>query len=137
MMISKNEIDVRYNETDQMGVVYHANYLIWFELGREHFLSVIGFNYQDLENRNLIFPVREVNIQYINACRYGEKLVIETKVKEFNSVKTIYSQTIKNTNNVIKAKALITVICVRKDNFKIVKLEKHAKDVFDAYTSLS
>lgn len=136
-MLSKKEIEVRYSETDQMGVVYHANYLVWFELGRTQFLSDLGFNYQDLENRNLIFPVREINITYLTSCRFGEKIIIETKVSEFNSIKTVYQHIIKNNQGEIKAKGESVVICVNKDNFKITKLERGAKDVYDAYFKLT
>jgi len=136
-MISKKDIEIRYSETDQMGVVYHANYLIWFELGRTQFLADLGFSYSSLEEKNLIFPVREVNIVYINPCRYGELITVETQVKEFSSIKTVYEHVIKNTNNEVKAKGESTVICVRKDNFQITKIERVAKDIYDAYKSLT
>lgn len=136
-MISKKEIEVRYSETDQMGVVYHANYLIWFELGRTKFLSDLGFCYQSLEDRNLIFPIREIKIEYLSPCRYGEKIIVETSVKEFSSIKIVYEHVIKNTNNDIKAKGESVAICVRKDNFRITKIERYAKDVYDAYASLN
>ncbi len=135
-MISKKAIEVRYSETDQMGVVYHANYLIWFELGRTQFLSDLGFSYQELENRNLIFPVRNIFITYLSSCRYGENIVVETSVKEFNSIKTVYHHIIKNDNGEIKAKGESVVVCVNRENFKITKLERHAKDVYDAYYKL-
>ncbi len=135
-MISKKEIEVRYSETDQMGVVYHANYLIWFELGRTKFLSDLGFCYQSLEDRNIIFPVREVKVQYLKPCRYGEKLIVETRVKEFTSIKTVYEHIIKNTKNELKAKGKSTVICVNKDNFRITKVDKVAKDIYEAYLSI-
>lgn len=135
-MLSKTEIVVRYNETDQMGVVYHANYLVWLELGRTAFLADLGFNYVDLENKNIIFPVREVNIKYLSPVRYGEKIIVETSITEFNSIKTVYKHIIKNTNNEIKAEASSMVVCVNRDNFKLTKLEKIAKDVYDAYMNV-
>lgn len=136
-MMSTTEIEVRYNETDQMGVVYHANYLVWLELGRTSFLKDLGFSYSELEKGELIFPVREINIKYLEACRYGETIIVETSVKEFSSIKTLYQHTIKNTNNEIKAKATSLVVCVTKKNFRITKLEKHAKEVYDAYLKVS
>ncbi len=135
-MISTKEIDIRYNETDQMGIVYHANYLIWFELGRTKFLKDLGFEYSELEKRNLLFPVREVKVQYLKPCRYGENIIIETAVKEFSAIKTVYEHIVKNDKNEVKAKGESTVICVDKDSFQIVKLNKYAQDVFDSYNSL-
>jgi acyl-CoA thioester hydrolase len=136
-MISKKIIDVRYNETDQMGVVYHANYLIWLEIGRTQFLADLGFLYADLEANHLLFPVRDIQIEYLKPCRYGETIVVETTLKAFSSIKTVYSHTIKNTNDEIKAKALSTVVCVNKDTFKLIKIEKQAPDVYEAYLKLT
>ncbi|MDF2699439.1 MAG: fcbC [Haloplasmataceae bacterium] len=135
-MLSNTEIVVRYNETDQMGVVYHANYLVWLEMGRTKFLADIGFNYADIEKHGLLFPVREINIEYLIPCRYGETVFVETSVKDFSSVKTVYQHTIKNTNNEIKAKAISTVVCVSKDTFKLTRIEKVLPDVYQAYKNL-
>lgn len=135
-MISEKEIEIRYSETDQMGVVYHANYLIWFELGRAKFLKDLGFNYIDLENRNLLFPIRDIKIEYLKPCRYGERIIVETKVKSFSSIKTVYEHVVKNDKGEVKAKGESTLICVRKDNFRITKIESLAKDVYDAYVKV-
>ncbi len=72
-MTSIKEIEVRYSETDQMGIVYHANYLAWMEMGRTTFLKDIGFNIIGLEEMGYIFPVYAMDIKFINATRYGGK----------------------------------------------------------------
>lgn len=63
-MISIKEIDVRYSETDQMGVVYHANYLVWMELGRTQFIRDLGFNYAEMEKDGILSPVIDINVSY-------------------------------------------------------------------------
>jgi acyl-CoA thioester hydrolase len=71
---------VRYGETDQMGVVYHANHLLYFEMGRTELLRAAGLPYSDLEKRGLLLVVTEALCRYRTHARYDETLRIETKV---------------------------------------------------------
>lgn len=136
-MISTKTIEVRYNETDQMGVVYHSNYLIWLDMSRTKFFKDLGFNYAEIEKQGIIFPVREVNIQYYSSCRYGEEITVETKVKKFTNIKTIYEHILKNNEGELKAKADSTVVCVDKNTFKIAKTERVLPEVFETYSKLN
>jgi acyl-CoA thioester hydrolase len=78
------EIRVRYAETDQMGVAYHANYLIWFEVGRSEFCRERGFSYSEMEAKGYKLVVTDVHCRYRNAARYDETIVIRTWLKEMN-----------------------------------------------------
>ena len=69
---------VIYGDTDQMGVVYYANYLRWFELGRTEWLREIGFPYTSVEQMGLRFPVTQVSCQYRRPARYDDEVIIET-----------------------------------------------------------
>jgi len=72
------ELRVRYAETDQMGVVYYANYLVWFEIGRVEFLRSLGFDYKQIEIEDgCILPVVEANCRYKAPARYDDLLLIE------------------------------------------------------------
>jgi len=74
-------IRVRYAETDQMGVVYYANFLVWFEIGRVELLRQLGFDYKTMEVEDDCFiPVVEVNCRYKAPARYDDQLVIETRM---------------------------------------------------------
>lgn len=64
MFIAENEIEVRYAETDQMGVVYHANYFIWMELGRTKLINDLGFYYADMESDGILSPVMDIQASY-------------------------------------------------------------------------
>lgn len=77
---TKCEIRVRYAETDKMGVVYHANYLAWFEVGRTDLLRQLGANYREIENDGFALPVLEVNCKYIKPARYDDIVEIRTTV---------------------------------------------------------
>ena len=73
------ELRVRYAETDQMGVVYYANYLVWFEVGRVELLRALGFSYSVLETEHeCILPVVEATCRYRSPARYDDQILIET-----------------------------------------------------------
>jgi len=73
------EVRVRYAETDQMGVVYYANYLVWFEVGRVELLRALGFSYSVLETEHeCILPVVEATCRYRSPARYDDQILIET-----------------------------------------------------------
>ena len=72
------EIRVRYAETDRMGVVYYANYLIWFEMGRSEYCRQQGFNYLDLEDLGYRLVVTEASCRYRNPARYDELIMVRT-----------------------------------------------------------
>jgi acyl-CoA thioester hydrolase len=79
LRVGKVRVRVRYAETDQMGVVYHANYLVWFEVGRVEFMRAHGMSYQKLEaEEGCMIAVVEVRARYRAPARYDEELVVET-----------------------------------------------------------
>jgi acyl-CoA thioester hydrolase len=78
-MAVTTEVRVRYAETDQMGIVYYANYLVWFEIGRVELLRALGFSYSLLEREHqCILPVIEARCRYRSPARYDDPIVIET-----------------------------------------------------------
>jgi acyl-CoA thioester hydrolase len=74
------QVRVRYAETDQMGIVYYANYLVWFELGRVELLRSVGLAYSRLEtDHGCILPVVEARCRYRSPARYDDEILIETR----------------------------------------------------------
>jgi acyl-CoA thioester hydrolase len=74
------EVRVRYAETDQMGIVYYANYLVWFEIGRVELLRSLGLAYSQLEtDHDCILPVVEASCRYRAPARYDDQILIETR----------------------------------------------------------
>jgi acyl-CoA thioester hydrolase len=74
------EVRVRYAETDQMGIVYYANYLVWFEIGRVELLRSLGLAYSQLEKEHqCILPVVEASCRYRSPARYDDRILIETR----------------------------------------------------------
>ena len=74
-------VRVRYAETDQMGVVYHANYLVWFEVGRVEFIRQLGLDYRAMEQEEgVLIAVIEAKARYKAPARYDEELVVRTRL---------------------------------------------------------
>lgn len=71
---------VRYSETDQMGIVYHANYLVWCEIGRTELMRSLGFAYADLERSGIRLAVTEASLRYLQAARYDDAIRVVTRL---------------------------------------------------------
>ncbi|MBS1796373.1 MAG: acyl-CoA thioesterase [Acidobacteria bacterium] len=82
----ETEIRVRYAETDQMGIVHHSNYLVWFEYGRSEFCRARGFSYKEMEEKdNALLVVAEVYCRYKSPAFYEDILTLRTRVAEIRS----------------------------------------------------
>ena len=78
---------VRFVETDMMGVVHHANYLRWFEMGRVAYLRAAGVELLDLMAHGVIFPITEVHVKYKNSCTFDDEFEVQTIMTEFSRAK--------------------------------------------------
>lgn len=84
-------ITIRYAETDMMGIVYHANYLLYFEDARTSFLEAIGFPYARIEEAGYLSPVTHFECDYGMPLRYGDAAVVRTRVVLSRPTKTVYA----------------------------------------------
>ncbi len=83
---SQTRLRVRYAETDQAGVVYHSNYLIWFEVGRVELCRDHGFNYRDMETgADAFLPVIEASVRYRAPAKYDDEIIVRTRVVDIRS----------------------------------------------------
>jgi acyl-CoA thioester hydrolase len=87
MVAAVTRVRVRYAETDQMGVVYYANYFVWFEVGRTELLRSLGGTYRELEANGIFLPVIEASCTYSQASRYDDELDIRTTGKLLSPVR--------------------------------------------------
>jgi acyl-CoA thioester hydrolase len=83
--ICETTLRVRYAETDQMSVVYHSNYLIWFEVGRVELLRQLGFSYLEMEQDGLNLPVVEARCRYKHPARYDDEITIRTWIAQMRT----------------------------------------------------
>jgi acyl-CoA thioester hydrolase len=88
---------VRYGETDQMGVVYYANYLIWMELGRAEYCRAAGIRYRDMEVEDgVLLAVVEAHCRYLRPARYDEEIAVKTWVAKANPRMVEFEYEIRN-----------------------------------------
>ncbi len=90
------QVRVRYSETDQMGVVYHGNYVPYFEIGRVEWLREKGISYKIMEESGIALPIVSMHINYKKSARYDELLTVHTVFKSSSSVKIEFDCAIYN-----------------------------------------
>jgi len=82
----ETKLRVRYAETDKMGVVYHSNFVIWFEVGRVELLRQLGFQYSEMETEdNCHIPVVDLRVRYKAPAQYDDEIVVRTQIKNVRS----------------------------------------------------
>ncbi len=83
--VVETTLRVRYAETDAMGVVYHANYLVWFEVGRGDYFRAVGQDYGQWEEQGVFLPVSEAHARFHAPARYADVITVRTWVEEIRS----------------------------------------------------
>lgn len=91
ILSSKTTLRVRYAETDQMGIVYHSNYLIWFEVGRSELFRELNLPYTEFEKQGLGLAVIEANCRYRQPARYDDELIIVTEIENMTTRRVVFS----------------------------------------------
>jgi len=80
-------IRVRYAETDKMGVVYYANYLVWFEVARADLLRSLGWTYREMEHAGVSLPVIEANFEYRKPAKYDDEIEVRTRGRMLSPIR--------------------------------------------------
>ncbi|WP_434512463.1 acyl-CoA thioesterase [Desulfitobacterium sp. AusDCA] len=122
-LAADTKIRVRYAETDQMGIVYHSNYIIWFEVGRTELFREMGLPYTLFEEQGLALAVIEATCRYRQSARYDDELMIHTQVEEFSSRKVIFSYQITK-DSLLLTEGKTSHIFLNKEG-KIVDIRKY------------
>jgi len=126
----KKYIELRYSDSDQMGVVYHANYFSFFEQGRTGMLQEFGIDYYEIEKKGFIFPVRDVGCTYLKSIRLGETIYCETQIIKLSKVRMDFQHEIYNDEGELKAKGHSSIISVNKSDFSIAKMDQNLPEVY-------
>lgn len=125
---------VQYYETDMMQIVHHANYIKWFEEGRIHLMNEIDFGYDEMEAAGVIVPVLSVNAEYRSMVRFGEKVEIETKIKELSGVKLILSYEIRDLETQkVRCLGESKHTFLDAASYRTISLEKNHKDIYELF----
>ena len=112
-----------YHETDQMGIIHHANYLKWMEEARVDFMDEMGFSYFKMEELGVMSPVLGINIEYKSSVKFDDIININVHIIEYNGVRMTIGYEIYNSDNTILHASATSKHCFMKDN-KIVSLKK-------------
>jgi acyl-CoA thioester hydrolase len=111
VIVHETRFRVRYAETDQMGVVYYANYLIWMEIGRTDFCRECGFTYRDLEQEERAYlTVAEATCRYHAPARYDDAIIVETQMTRSGSRIVEFSYRIKSTTTLLAEGRTVHVV---------------------------
>lgn len=99
--MNKLNIRVSYRDTDKMGVVYYANYFVFFEMGRTELMRQIGFTYDEMEKQGLYFPVVNAQCNYHAPAHYDDLITVETSISELKNVTVTFSYKIKCNDKIL------------------------------------
>jgi acyl-CoA thioester hydrolase len=127
-VIAETRIRVRYAETDQMGIVYHANYFVWFEIGRVELLRQLGFSYRDMEAKDGCgIAVIDARCRYKAPARYDDEVIVRTHLKYLReSLLQFEYELIRAIDETLLAEGDTTHIVVDPEMKKIPLPEKYA-----------
>ena len=130
MPSSISSLRVRYAETDKMGVVYYANYLVWFEVARADLLRSLGWTYREMEIAGISLPVIEAHCQYLRPARYDDEIDVKTEGRMLSPVRMEFQyQVIRKTDQTIAAEGK-TVHAAVDAAGKTCRLPDRVREVF-------
>ena len=124
-------VRVRYQETDQMGVVYHANYLTYFELGRVEWLRSKGLDYAALEKSGVLLPVVNVTVNYQSPARYDQLIKVVTTLEKIGGASVVFYTQIIAENETVLVDGRVTLVATDVKNFKPIKLPDQLRSLID------
>ncbi|MDO6497372.1 tol-pal system-associated acyl-CoA thioesterase [Photobacterium sanguinicancri] len=120
-------ITVYYEDTDAGGVVYHSNYLKYFERARTELLRNSGVSQQALLERDLGFVVRHLAIDYIKGAKLDDQLIVRTKISELRRASIEFCQDLVNNDGQILCKAVVKVACIHSSSMKPTAIPENIK----------
>jgi len=121
MITSENKIQIRYDEVDKMGYVYHGNYAKFYHISRTELLRKIGISDKELESRGILLPVIEMNIKYLKPIYYDEIITIKTSLNHIPGSRMKFRHEVCNHNNEVINIAESTVVFVDINTRKPMK----------------
>jgi len=130
------EVRVRYAETDQMGVVYHSNYLNYLELGRVEWLRSLGYSYAELEKKGVLLPVVHAELNYRFPARYDELIRVETEVISIGKSSIEFNSQLYNENDVLVLEGKIKLVCLNAETFKPISIPVDLRNLMGEVTNV-
>lgn len=116
---------VRYGETDQMGFAYYGNYAQYFEIGRTEWLRKLGITYKKMEEKGIMLPVMNLNINYLKPAKYDDLLTLKTTLTKMPSAKIEFSYELFNEEGELLTTANTTLVFVNMKTNKPTRAPKY------------
>lgn len=132
MKRDETEIRIRYAETDQMGVVHHANYALYLEIGRIEWLRKLGLSYKKMEEEGIALPVISLRVNYVKPIHYDDLIKVKTQLKERPRSVVEFDYEIANDFGEILATANTVLAFVNMKTNKPTRPPKYFLDVLDS-----
>ena len=129
-MKSRSRIIVRYAETDQMGVVHHAVYPVWYEVSRTDFIKQVGMTYSQMEQMGIMLPLIELQCRYLLPAHYEDELYVEASIQQLTQVKIVFLYEIFTSDGKLIHTGSTTHAWTNTQ-LKPISLKKHFPDVYD------
>jgi len=131
MFESQTQLTVRYAETDQMRVVHHSNYAIWFEAGRTDFIRKMGLPYSKIEETGAKLPLLELKCRFKGFARYEDEIIVKTRISEYTGTRLVFHYEIFRHGNDRAITEGETVHCWTDTNLKPVNIKKFRPEIYD------
>jgi acyl-CoA thioester hydrolase len=132
--VSETLVRVNYSETDQMGVVYHARYLVWLDVARTEHLRQCGMSYRDLEASGLRLAVSEVAIRFRQPARYDDPVRIRCWVRELASRKVEFGYAIEHAEEARLLATAVTSLLALDSSMALSRLPDSVRDILQEVT---
>ena len=129
-LASSSRVRVRYAETDKMGVVYYANYFVWFEVARADLLRIQGWSYREMEHSGVSLPVIEAHCDYRRAARYDDELEVRTVGRILSPVRMEFSYEVVRVEDGLVAATGRTVHAALDVRGRPCRLPQRVREVF-------
>lgn len=131
MFESQTRFVVRYAETDQMGVVHHSNYPIWFEAGRTDFIRKMGLPYSKIEETGAKLPLLELKCKFKGFARYEDEIIVKTCISEYTATRLLFHYEVFRHGGESAITEGETMHCWTDGNLKPVNIKKFRPEIYD------
>lgn len=133
MLQTKTEIRVRYADTDKMGVVYHSNYAVYFEVGRTEMFRSIGLPYDEMEKNNVMLPLVDLHINYKRPAKYDDLVTVTTTLREMPGVKIRFDYEIHNEQGELLVDGYATLVFIDTTRNRPTRMPDNIREVIEPY----
>lgn len=120
----------RYAETDQMGIIHHSVYAVWYEQARTEYFTKVGMKYDEIEASGLMTPLVELNCKYKRPAYYNQEVEVRTKLIELSPAKFTVEYNIYDKDRVLLNIGRTTLAWADKETFKVVNLKKERPEMY-------